>query len=854
MARCTYLLFLFLLGTTFMGHAQVVINEICASNLSLIADNYGKHEDWIELHNPGSVEVNLSGWYLSDDPDEVNKWWFSGGAIVPPGGYLLVWCSGRNEIQDGHYHSNFKISQTKKTAEQIVLSNPSAQTVDIKKVKTVKRHYSYGRKTDAGSDWGICTQPTPGTTNNTAPWYEDIAKKPEVDVEAGFYTGSVMVSLSTTEPNAKIRYTLTGNEPTTNSTLYNGSPIPITSTKVLKAVVFPEDTTVLPSLTEFNTYFINISHSLPVLSVAGNQLLQLANGNQNLRPFGTLEYFGKDKQRGASITGELNSHGQDSWVNSQRSLDWVSRDEMGENSAIKEALFPVELTDRDEFQRIILRAAGDDNYPGGSGWPGGGQPPRAAHMRDAYTHNLAKLGGMHLDVRNATKAIIYLNGQYWGVYDLRELPDDHDFTEYNYNQGKYDLQYLLTWGGTWAEYWDTYPENPIQEWNLLVDFIKTNNMADPVNFDAVQQELDYKSLADYMIANSFSNASDWLNYNTGWWRGMNPEGGHQKWGYILWDLDATYAYYINYTGILDTSATAPPCSVEEINLNGWGDPQPQNHLDILKKLRDNPVFNQYWIARQADMIHTVFSCENMLSYFDTVRASIEPEMNRHIQKWGGTYSQWYQNTEQLRHFIGRRCEYLSDGLKECYNLTGPYPVVLKAEPAWGGTIEANTLTYSQFPAAAQLYGGIDLQLKANPVNGFSFLRWETKQHSLSDSLSASTAFELMAPDTIIAHFDPGSVSVNEQELAQDLSLSAYPTIVQKQFQVAYSFPQPAYLDLFLTDQYGKMVQSLVSPDRLLTSGAHLYQVDASQLTAGTYYVTARVGAQALKSVRILVVR
>jgi hypothetical protein len=294
--------------------------------------------------------------------------------------------------------------------------------------------------------------------------------------------------------------------------------------------------------------------------------------------------------------------------------------------------------------------------------------------------------------------------------------------------------------------------------------------------------------------------------------------------------------------------------VEEINLNGWGDPQPQNHLDILKKLRDNPVFNQYWIARQADMIHTVFSCENMLSYFDTVRASIEPEMNRHIQKWGGTYSQWYQNTEQLRHFIGRRCEYLSDGLKECYNLTGPYPVVLKAEPAWGGTIEANTLTYSQFPAAAQLYGGIDLQLKANPVNGFSFLRWETKQHSLSDSLSASTAFELMAPDTIIAHFDPGSVSVNEQELAQDLSLSAYPTIVQKQFQVAYSFPQPAYLDLFLTDQYGKMVQSLVSPDRLLTSGAHLYQVDASQLTAGTYYVTARVGAQALKSVRILVVR
>lgn len=847
--KLTKILFVLLCLSAVTLRAQVVINEFSAANLTLIADNYGKHEDWVELYNTSAAPVNIGNWHLSDDKDEPTKWQFPANLIIAPGGFLLVWCSGRNEAAGGEYHTNFKITQTKTNAENITLSNAAGLIVDTKKVKKLQLHHSQGRKVNGGSDWGICKAPTPAASNNTVPFYEDYASKPNVDVEAGFYENGVVVTLSSDEPGVTIRYTFNGNEPTATSQVYS-APLNFTSTKVLKAIAVPADTMILPSFTEYNTYFINVDHTLPVLSVSGTQLTALANGNQGLRPKGSLEYFGKDKIRSATVTGELNSHGQDSWVNDQRSIDWVSRDEMGDDSAIKEALFPAELTDRDEFQRIILRAAGDDNYPDGSNWPSFG-PKLSAHLRDAYTHNLAKRGGMHLDVRSGTKAIIYLNGQYWGVYDLRELPDDHDFTEYNYDQGKFDLQYLLTWGDTWAEYWDTYPENPEQEWNLLVDFIKNNDMADPANFEVVDQELDYKSLADYMIVNSFANASDWLNYNTGWWRGMNPEGGHRKWGYILWDLDATYAYYINYTGILDTGATAAPCNVEEIDLNNWGDPQPQNHLDVLNTLKNNPGFNQYWITRQADMINTVFSCENMLTYLDSVVASIQPEMPKHITRWGGNMAQWESNVARLRSFIERRCEYLSGGLAECYNLTGPYPVVFRTEPSWGGSIQVNTLTYNQLPVETNVFGGIDLLLDATPINGYTFDHWESTAHTFADSSLAANQLLVGAPDTITAYFNTGTVGVTPVTSGPAPLFDIFPAITRGGFTVSYLLPEATTVSVRLFDLSGKEVADIVPAGQRQGQGSYQMRFEGAGLVPGNY-VARCVAGNTVKTFKIVV--
>jgi len=141
------------------------------------------------------------------------------------------------------------------------------------------------------------------------------------------------------------------------------------------------------------------------------------------------------------------------------------------------------------------------------------------------------------------RVILFLNGEYWGVYGMRERPVDHDYTSEYYDQGKYEIQYLSTWAITEIEYGGVQAQ---QDWENLRDFILENDMSDSDNYQIADDSINLLSMIDYMIVNLTAVASDWLNYNTGWWRGLNPDGGHKKWGYILWDLDATFDYYRSF--------------------------------------------------------------------------------------------------------------------------------------------------------------------------------------------------------------------------------------------------------------------------------------------------------------------
>ncbi|MFM7901378.1 MAG: CotH kinase family protein, partial [Bacteroidota bacterium] len=145
----------------------------------------------------------------------------------------------------------------------------------------------------------------------------------------------------------------------------------------------------------------------------------------------------------------------------------------------------------------------------------------SAHIRDAYIQNMAIEGGLNLDVRRGSKCIVYLNGSYWGVYDIRDNPDDHDYTDYFYGQDKFNLYYIETWGNTWAEYGGA---TALSAWNSFYSYAMGANMNDPAAFQYVMDRYDATSLVDYVLVNSFTVCSDWLNYNTGWWRGLDSTG------------------------------------------------------------------------------------------------------------------------------------------------------------------------------------------------------------------------------------------------------------------------------------------------------------------------------------------
>lgn len=855
--------------------AQLYINEYSAANLDRDPDDYGKHEDWIEIYNKGAAPVNLNGWHLSDTDDEPTLWTIKEDIEVAAGGYMIFWCSGR----DIGRHTNFKLTQTKNSPEVIVLANPSGSIVDKREMKKNQTNHSRGRTTDGASTWSIFTEPTPGFGNDNSSAYASYAAKPSFSVEAGFYKASQSVEIVNEEPNSIVRYTIDGTEPTSNSFQYQG-PILFSNTKVLKAKVFSNDASILPGYIEYATYFVNDSFTLPVVSVAATNLIALANGDRSLTPWGSIEYFGTDRELKTRSYGELNAHGQDSWVNKQRSLDWVSRDEMGYTRHLKEKIFSG--SDRDEYQRIILRAGGDDNYPDGSNTNGGG-----AHLRDAFIQNLADRNNLSLDVRRGEKAIVFYNGRYWGVYDLRELCDDSDYTEYYYGQDKYDLQYLLTWGSTWAEYGGDQAFTDFQE---IQDFIFDNDMSDQANFDHVAEQIDLQSLVDYVIVNSATVCSDWLNWNTGWWRGTKAEGGHKKWGFILWDNDATFGYYINYTGIPDTSANASPCDVEtlvkvdsfyieaylELAQDTFYDPNTMityypgdtivyyppgyyllvadanDHMASLLKLRENAEFNRFYITRYADLMNTMFNCDTMLNFLESQYNLIKPEMPRHITKFGGSMQEWEHNYQKLRNFISQRCERLSETMTSCYNLNGPYDVTFDVDPHDKGKLHINTMTIDQFPYTARYFGGIETRVEAvgTDPDEYHFDRWQTTSADTA-STDIVTYFDIQSADTVIAHFATLISGTKEFEAA-GYTFTVQPNLTSGNTSVHFGLPEADGVKVQLFDMLGQPIEMLLQSQNL-QSGPYQLNLDlnAAGVSAGTYLLQIRTEKGFAKTARII---
>ncbi len=450
---------------------------------------------------------------------------------------------------------------------------------------------------------------------------------------------------------------------------------------------------------------------MPTVSLSGDaNLLQLLNGSI-IEPTGYFEYFETDGSFIDETMGDFDKHGNDSWAYNQRGIDFIARDDHGYKKNLEHQFF--NTTDRSKFRRLILKAGASDNYPGQTG---------GAQLRDVFVQKVSELSNLELDERRSTFVSLFVNGQYWGVYDLREKVDDNQYTDYYYGQdyiyrdSDNYIQYIKTWGDTEPEFGN---QPAIDAWQNLTDYVQNNDMSLQASYDYVESQLNIDSLVDYFVLNSYMVNKDWLNWNTSWWRGLDPSGGAHKWRYALWDTDGVLGHYINYTGIPDISANASPCNVE--NLQGVG----TGHVETIKKLIDeSPIVHQKYVARYADLLNTKFSCEKILPIFDSIVAVITPEMPRHIQRWGGSMATWQANVLAARNFLITRCsQTITSGLIDCYDVTGPYVTTFQVEPAGTGKIKMNSELLATYPFTAQIFGNLETLLKAQANMGYQFDHW-----------------------------------------------------------------------------------------------------------------------------------
>ena len=143
---------------------QLYINELMSSNDNTIADPVGEFDDWVEIYNPGNSSVDLSGMFMSDKADKLNKWNFPTGTHIAAQDYLIVWCDEDGDKDQEGLHANFKLSA--KGEYLVLVDSDSITIIDGLYFPALASDISFGRQEDGHSNWIYFNQATPDAYNS----------------------------------------------------------------------------------------------------------------------------------------------------------------------------------------------------------------------------------------------------------------------------------------------------------------------------------------------------------------------------------------------------------------------------------------------------------------------------------------------------------------------------------------------------------------------------------------------------------------------------------------------------------------------------------------------------------------
>ncbi len=745
-----------LLGNTtvFNASAQLVINEYSAANRNSyktseeqVLDRGSnlskkKYEDWVEIYNPSNNVVSLQGYTLSDNASKPNKYIIPANLLVSAKGSVVFVCSGKNGYFGNLHHTNFKLSQSK--GKDVLVLSKDGSIVDSVRVLPVMENHSRGRITDGASTWGVFENASPNKENKNAKQRYLVA--PQVNKQAGFYSGATTLEFVNQEADAAIYFTTDGTNPVTSTTaqLYQ-TPVSIAKTTAVRVCARPilgANTIASPVVT--NTYFVNENHSLPVISLCSSDFGSLFQFiKPNIEIASAMEFFDKNKVRQFKTEGGIKGHGNDSWYYEQKGMRFYARDEYGSDSKIEYPLFS--SSERTKFDCVILRAAGSDNYVGYAG------ASPSTHIRDGFAQTLAESGNLHVDTRKYEAVIVYLNGNYWGVYEMRERVDDK-YTKAYYGEGKEGVDMLSYYGGLSVE--NDASGSAQQDWCNLYNFVVGNDMKLNANYQQVTAQLDVASLIDYFCINTFMVNSDWLNWNSAWWRGKTAT--NNKWRYRLWDQDNIFNLGQNFSNIPTTDATAAnACDVQTVSSFQNAGCE-QGHVDIFNALMNNSEFKKMYITRYADLLNTTFNKDNMVNHLNKMVATIQPEMQRHCERWDASntasYQTWLNNLDYLRGQIAARADKTFASMDTCYNATPVSGIVVSIEPAMSGNVIVNTVIPAAYPASLTYFKDITVNFAATSNSGFKFSHWEVKKQAIANAELPTMQLAFASADTIVAIF------------------------------------------------------------------------------------------------------
>ena len=599
---------------------NVLISELCASTTQM------NGTDWIELYNAGSEAVDLSGYGLTDNAARPRKWQFPTGTVIQPGEYLGVLCSGLDGVSGGQYHTNFKLSA--EGGYTVALSRPDGTIIDRTFVPRQYEDVTYGRV--EGSDgFYYFTLQTPLAKNDGTP-YLGRASQPKYSVEGGLYTtGDVLTVEMTSAPGTRIYYTLDNTDPTEASTPYTG-PITIAGTTILRTRVYGDN--YLESFMDSQSYLYDVDNGSGVYVVslvsdpynltsqeAGIMIrgenasadypYPGANFWQDWEREAHVEVFSGDGETVLSQGCGIKLHGQYSRAEKQQAFKVIARTRYGGNR-FQAALFS--NRDYQEYQSFLLRSSGQDTDK--------------TRMRDSVLTTLAR--DTSVMYQETEICVLYLDGQYWGQYNLRERINADSICQFEGWEGDEDTIDIVKAN-----------TNTMQGSNkTFADLIAWVKQADPTTdqfYEHLDQVIDIRNYIEYMAIEIYVGNGDTLNVKR--YRNANADG---KWRWVLFDLD--WAFYV------DTNSIRRWLEPGGMGTNLYTD----NSLFIA--CMKNPRFRDEFLTYMGEQMATTFTAENLLNLFQERYTILEPLMPAQLTRWGQTMEQYQKEMKMLIDYAKER--------------------------------------------------------------------------------------------------------------------------------------------------------------------------------------------------------
>lgn len=601
----------------------LVITEIMAANGDT---GRGKPPwDWVEIYNPGTVQVNLDGLYLAQDGGNLKRWGFPMGARLRPGSRALIYCTGSPETVTGgnvYVNSLFKLE---KSGGALVLSD-GVDIIDSLSWDSQFGSVAYGRPEGQGS-FRYLQESTPQKPN---PLEGYTRRLPAVDFSrpGGYATKAFTLTLSGPS-SAQIHYTLDGSEPGAHSPVYT-QPLDIAQNTVVRAVALGEGAIDSPIAT--HTYLFDVPLPGYTLSLVGENATFFTSsgifspGNHNLSSEyrANAEVFFEGKPLVNQLAG-VRLTGGTSLQYLPRTFSLYARPGYDASSF---AFNPFTNRFYPDYQCLTFR--------------GGGTDYARTRIRDDFLCNLSRgYGIMYLA---SAPASVYVNGAYWGCMSIRERANQDAIAQWEGISDKATIDQIIILKNRGIQI-----KGSRQELEALASFCRNQDLSVPENLQHVLSQLDVDSLFAHTAFQIITGNGDLSNL-----RYYKVPGG--KWKLMLFDLDLA---------MLSTKLDPLPFYLG----NGR---QETKHFygELFQGLMRVPEMREQFFTLVGRILHQRFMAQDVLSELDTWQQAYAPLMEVHGQSWRDQYySKWEKSMADFRKVLVRRPVLIPKYFAQSYKLS-----------------------------------------------------------------------------------------------------------------------------------------------------------------------------------------